>query len=175
MNRGAVFLDRDGTLNATKISQGKPIPPEDISEVVFLDGVETAIKTFIDLNLVPVIITNQPDVARGRTKRHVVDSINEFIANKLKINHVYSCFHDDFECDCRKPKPGLIFKAAYDIGIDLDRSFMVGDRWKDIAAGQAAGCSCYYIDNNYEEISPELPFTKVTSVLEMSILLSEKS
>lgn len=175
MGLGAIFLDRDGTLNAAKISQGRPIPPASISEVVILDGVESAIKTFIDLDLIPVIITNQPDVARGKTEKQIVESINEFIAKKLNIGHVYTCFHDELECECRKPKPGLILKAASEIGIDLTSSFMVGDRWKDIAAGQAAGCDCYYIDNKYDEISPELPFTRVTSVLEVSKLLSEKS
>ena len=166
MKKGA-FLDRDGVINRSILVDGVPKPPVSIREVEILDGVVEAIEKLKENNFVPVVITNQPDVARGLTTRSEVDSINAFIGGKTGIEYFYTCFHDDDDqCSCRKPAPGLIFRSAKELNLDISNSFMIGDRWRDISAGQAAGCASFFIDYSYSEKSPETPFTTVYSLLE---------
>jgi len=99
-----------------------------------------------------IVVTNQPDVARGTQTREVVESINQFLLDNLPIEKVYTCYHDNADgCDCRKPKPGLLLQAAREYDIDLNSSYMVGDRWSDIEAGNASGCKTIYIHYGYEE------------------------
>ena len=163
----AVFLDRDGVLNSVLLKDGKPHPPESLESLSILPGVAEAIGIFKDLQLVIVVVTNQPDVARGYTSKEKVDLIHKYLGNSLGIEHFYTCLHDDVDdCFCRKPLPGMILEAAMLIGIDLARSFMIGDRWRDIEAGQSAGCSCYFIDYSYSEKRPKSPFVSVGSLLE---------
>ncbi len=163
----AAFLDRDGVLNATLIRKGVPYPPTSLSEVRILPGVKVAIKLLLENDYLPVVITNQPDVARGTKKLFEIELINDFIGKKTGVSNFYICPHDDVDqCECRKPKPGLIEIARSEIGIDLSKSFLVGDRWRDIEAGQSLGISSYFIDYSYNELKPKSPFTKVFSLLE---------
>ena len=162
----AVFLDRDGVLNQSIVRDGKPYPPKNISEVVILPGVEEALELLRALNFDFVVVTNQPDVARGTSTTKAISEINEYISNLLNLDNFYTCYHEDLDdCVCRKPKPGLLTKAAIDFNIDLNTSYMVGDRWRDIAAGQAAGCENFFIDYSYEEARPTMPYIAVTSLL----------
>ena len=170
----AVFLDRDGVINKALVLDGVPTPPQNIDAVEVLDGVKEAIKLLNESELEVVVVTNQPDVARGVIHQASVEAINDFLGQELGIMHFFNCFHDDPDgCDCRKPKPGLILNAARELNLDLHMSFMVGDRWRDIAAGQVAGCKCYFIDYQYQEKSPILPFTKVSSLVEATHLILE--
>ena len=165
--RAAAFLDRDGVINASSIRNGIPHPPESVLEVQILSGVLEAINLLIANNYLPVVISNQPDVARKRIELSSVHSINAFIAQETGISNFYVCPHDDIDCcKCRKPKPGLIEIAAKDLDIDLSKSFLVGDRWRDIEAGQALGLTTFFIDYSYSEMRPKLPFTRVTSLFE---------
>jgi D-glycero-D-manno-heptose 1,7-bisphosphate phosphatase len=170
----AVFLDRDGVVNKSFVIAGVPKPPKNLSEVEIIDGVKEAIKILFERDFVIVVVTNQPDVARGVVDQRSVEKINDFLGHELGIQHFYTCYHDDFErCDCRKPKPGLLLRAAKDLDLGLSKSFMVGDRWRDIEAGQAAGCHCFFIDYEYLEKSPVFPFTKVASLIEAAHLIME--
>lgn len=170
----AVFLDRDGVVNKCFVIEGVPKPPKNLSEVEIIDGVKEAIKILFERDFVIVVVTNQPDVARGVVDLASVQIINNFLEHELGIQHFYTCYHDDFErCDCRKPKPGLLLRAAQDLDLCLSKSFMVGDRWRDIEAGQAAGCHCFFIDYEYLEKSPVFPFTKVASLIEAAHLIME--
>ena len=170
----AVFLDRDGVINRAFVFDGVPTPPKSIGEVEILSGVREAIELLQERNFVVIVVTNQPDVARGFVSRESVEAINTHLSQELGIKLFYSCFHDDLdECICRKPKPGLIMDSAAYLDLDLNKSFMVGDRWRDITAGQAAGCKCFFIDYEYEEKSPVLPFTKVSSLLEATRMILE--
>ena len=170
----AVFLDRDGVINRAFVVNGVPTPPKNLDEVEVLAGAREAIKLLSERNFEVVVITNQPDVARGVVSRKSVEAINDYLSQELEIKHFSICFHDDPDgCDCRKPKPGLLEIAAQDLGINLLKSFMVGDRWRDIAAGQAAGCKCFFIDYGYLEKSPNLPFKKVSSLLEAVLIILE--
>ena len=163
----AVFLDRDGVLNNTKILNGLPHPPHILSELQILPGVELGISILKRLGFKTIVITNQPDISRGITSIEKVTKLNDFLNSKLLLDDIYFCPHDDDDkCGCRKPKPGLIFKAATEHNINLDSSYFIGDRWRDVAAGQAAGCRCLFIDYKYPEKAPSPPFTRVLSLLE---------
>jgi D-glycero-D-manno-heptose 1,7-bisphosphate phosphatase len=165
--RKGAFLDRDGVVNATNIRGKLPIPPENVEDLIILPGVIEAVEILISTNYIPVVVTNQPDIARGKTSIEVVNQINEEIRRITKINYFYVCSHDDFSnCDCRKPKPGLIVRAMSELELDAKSSFLVGDRWKDIAAGQKLGLKSFFIDNSYPEKMPVPPFIRVHSLLE---------
>jgi len=168
----AVFLDRDGTLNKNIWRNGKLTPPYSHDEIEIINGTQEAISALRKLNYIPVIITNQPDVSRGIVSLQDVDKINKTICEKLKIDYVYMCIHDDKDgCQCRKPRPGMIHKAAQDLNLTLNKSILIGDRWRDIHAGQAAGCKSYFIDNYYDEPKPKPPYDTVTSVLQLVMKL----
>ena len=149
--RPAVFLDRDGVLNRTTVRDGTPYPPQTAAEVEVLPGVANALKQLADQGLPLIVVTNQPDVARGTQTREVVEQINAVLAQQLPgLTAFYVCYHDNADgCDCRKPKPGLLKRAAAEHGIDPSASFMVGDRWSDVVAGAAAGCKTFLFDVPY--------------------------
>jgi transaldolase len=112
-----------------------------------------------------IVVTNQPDVARGTQPRAVVEAMNEKLRAALPVDEIVVCWHDGDACDCRKPKPGALLDAARRHGIDLANSFMVGDRWRDIEAGQRAGVRCLFIDHGYTERQPEGEFVRVESIV----------
>jgi D-glycero-D-manno-heptose 1,7-bisphosphate phosphatase len=147
-----VFLDRDGVLNRPVVVEGRPHPPASVAETEILPGVPEALDLLAQLGLLLIGVTNQPDVARGRTTRASVEAINRYLLDRLPLSGLLTCYHDDGDrCGCRKPKPGLLVEAATERSILLDRSFMVGDRWSDVAAGRAAGCLTFLIDAPYNE------------------------
>ncbi len=138
----AVFLDRDGTLNRAFVRNGVSVPPASTSEFELLPGVPEAIALLHGAGLRLVVITNQPDVARGTQDRTIVEAMNGLLRQTLPIDLILCCFHDDIDaCTCRKPAPGLCIAAAQQLGLDLKRSFFVGDSWRDVAAGRGAGCT----------------------------------
>jgi D-glycero-D-manno-heptose 1,7-bisphosphate phosphatase len=172
----AVFLDRDGVINRAFLIDGNPVPPKNLNDLEVLAGVKESIDLLIRSNFEIVVVTNQPDVGRGVITQESVESINDYLSHELGIKHFLVCFHDDPDsCECRKPKPGLLLKASRDLNIDLRKSFMVGDRWRDVSAGQAAGCQCFFIDYGYEEKSPVLPYTRVSSLIDATRLILEHS
>ena len=168
----AAFLYRDGVLNRSKLINGVPTPPSSIEDVEILPGVIEAIRILKTYGFVPIVVTNQPDVARGKTTQLQVEAINTHIRMATHIKYFYTCFHDDIDlCACRKPAPGLIYRASNELGISVKDSFMVGDRWRDIAAGQSAGCQTFFIDYSYSELQPKMPFRRVSSLLEAAQLM----
>lgn len=165
--RPAVFLDRDGVLNRTTVRDGVPYPPQTVEEVEILPGVVEALRELAARGLPLIVVTNQPDVARGRQTIEVVGRINTLLASTLPLTAIYACYHDNRDaCDCRKPKPGMLLRAAKEHGIDLTRSFMVGDRWGDIEAGRSAGCKTFLIDLPYSQASRCCPDARVADLSE---------
>jgi D-glycero-D-manno-heptose 1,7-bisphosphate phosphatase len=175
MTRSAVFLDRDGVINRTFIRDGTPYPPVSLRDLEILPHVPEALGALKAHGYSLVVVTNQPDVARGTASRELVDRIHERLKGELDLDAIFTCFHDDAdECDCRKPKPGLLFRAAHDLAIDLSSSFMVGDRWRDVEAGRRAGCRTLFVDCSYRETPPSSYDFRVGSLLEASgIILAE--
>jgi D-glycero-D-manno-heptose 1,7-bisphosphate phosphatase len=140
--RRAVFLDRDGTLNRAYLRDGVLTPPWSESEVEILPGVPQALADLRAAGFALVVVTNQPDVARGTLSREVADRINQHIAEELQVDRLLTCFHDGHDgCACRKPAAGMLEMAAGQLNLDLGTSFLIGDRWKDTEAGRRAGCT----------------------------------
>jgi D-glycero-D-manno-heptose 1,7-bisphosphate phosphatase len=163
--KSAVFLDRDGVLNKAIIRGGRPYPPRDLGEFAITAGARASLDALKREGFLLVVVTNQPDVARGVASRAEVDAINAMLAAGLPLDAIEDCEHDDREhCDCRKPKPGMMLRVQQKLGIDLARSFMVGDRWRDIEAGQRAGCRTVLIGDGYGETFPCAPMVKVASL-----------
>ena len=151
MNK-AIFLDRDGVINNIIVNKGLPFSPSKFEEFKILPGVRESITKLKKLNFYCILVTNQPDVSRGKIKKEIVDKMNEYVKKELDLNDVFVCFHDDKDnCQCRKPKPGLILDATKKWNINLEKSYMIGDRWKDIDAGTKSGCKTIFIDNKYNE------------------------
>jgi D-glycero-D-manno-heptose 1,7-bisphosphate phosphatase len=158
MGLPAVFLDRDGIMNRAVIHEGRPYPPIRLEEVEILSGSLISLPRLATSGYLLIGITNQPDVARGLQSSEVVNSINTLIQSNLPVREIFVCYHDDIDnCNCRKPKPGLILQAAEKYAIDITQSWMVGDRWKDIAAGQAAGLKTIFVDYQYNELYECVP------------------
>ena len=154
MNR-AVFFDRDGVLNEVILKDGRPYPPASVNELVVSSDAIVALGQLKSVGFLLIGVTNQPDVARGQTSKANVELINQALLMALPLDHMRVCYHDDLDdCVCRKPKPGLMEQAAKDFSIDLTKSFMVGDRWRDIEAGNAASCKSIWLKNNYLEKKP---------------------
>lgn len=152
--RPAVFLDRDGVINRAVERNGLPYPPASLAEFVLLPGVTEACELLKKAGFLLVVATNQPDVGRGTQSQAAVEAMHAHLRAQLPVDRVEACYHPGqgaSDCDCRKPKPGMLRRAAADLGIDLARSWMVGDRWRDIDCGHAAGCRTIFIDYGYAE------------------------
>lgn len=173
--RRAVFLDRDGVINRALVRDGKPYPPANLSEMEILPGVPNALALLHQAGFMLVVVTNQPDVARGTTPKALVEEINNDLAGRLPIDEFRTCYHDSGDkCDCRKPLPGALLAAAKQHDIDLPKSYMIGDRWRDTEAGQRAGCQTIFIDYGYSEKQPESVNHRVHSLAEAAqIILGE--
>ena len=171
--RRAVFLDRDGVINRAMVRDGKPYPPATLEDFELLPGVDPAIRRLRDAGFLIIVVTNQPDVATGVQRKEVVEAMHQTLAGLC--DDVRVCYHTDADsCNCRKPKPGMLFEAAHDWQIDLSKSMMVGDRWRDVAAGKAAGCYTFYIDYKYRERRADNPDAVVESLEEASRLILQK-
>jgi D-glycero-D-manno-heptose 1,7-bisphosphate phosphatase len=161
----AVFLDRDGVINRGVVRDGRPFPPDRPEDLEILPGVPEALERLRSAGYLNVVVTNQPDVATGKQRREVVEAMHARLASELAIDAIKACFHVDADdCGCRKPRPGMLLEAAQELGIDLSASYMVGDRWRDVAAGQAAGCKALFINYGYAEKRPNEPFVAVKSL-----------
>lgn len=157
MNK-AVFLDRDGVLNLALVRDGKPYSPSNLSELQLAPGAAEALHELKVLGFKLLVVTNQPEVARGNITRAAVEQIHRKIAAELPVDDIFVCYHKDGDgCECRKPKPGMLLEGARKFAVDTKRSFMVGDRWRDIEAGQHAGCRTIFIDGGYEDKQPSRP------------------
>ena len=163
----AVFLDRDGVINANIVRDRRPFAPTTLEEFHFLPGVDTAIRRLKDAGFVIVVVTNQPDVPNGITPRETVEAMHARVRTHLAVDDIEACFHTDREnCTCRKPKPGMLLTAAAKHGIDTKRSWMVGDRWRDVDAGRSAGCSTVFIDYGFIQEQPVKADKIVSSLAE---------
>jgi D-glycero-D-manno-heptose 1,7-bisphosphate phosphatase len=163
--RRAVFLDRDGVLNEAIVREGKPYPPENAAALKVVAGARESLEALKAAGYLLIVLTNQPDVARGTQSREEVNAIHDRLRAELPLDAVYACCHDGDACDCRKPKPGLLLNAAADLGIDLSRSFIIGDRWRDVDAGARAGCRTVFLDFGYRERGPSAPPAATVSSL----------
>jgi D-sedoheptulose 7-phosphate isomerase len=152
----AVFLDRDGVINRAFVRDGKPYSPPTPEDLDVLPGVPEALRDLRSHGYKLLVVTNQPDVGRGKQSRESLEAMHQDLRARLSLDDILVCTHTDADdCDCRKPLPGMLLEAAKKHNIDLAASYMVGDRWKDIDAGYNAGCKTILVDYGYSERSPE--------------------
>lgn len=148
--RRAVFLDRDGVIAHSRMHAGSPRPPVSVDDLVIADDAVEMLARLRRDNFALVVVTNQPDVARGTISRASVDAINAALRDVLDLDAVYVCDHDGADkCDCRKPLPGMLLRAAADLDLDLATSWLIGDRWVDLAAGREAGVRTVLLERSY--------------------------
>ena len=155
----AVFLDRDGVINKTIFRMSKERAPYSLEEFAFIDGVLEAVSELKKAGFLIIVVTNQPDVARGWVKMEQVVLVNNFVKEHLPVDEIKVCFHTEKDnCPCRKPMPGMLLEAGEKWKISFSESFMVGDRESDVVAGQKAGCKSILVGEHSLEsltIQPE--------------------
>jgi D-glycero-D-manno-heptose 1,7-bisphosphate phosphatase len=162
VGRRAVFLDRDGVLNRAVVRDGHPYPPARLEDFEVHDDVVAGCARLKAANFLLVVITNQPDVGRGKQRRETVEAMHLKLRSAIpSLDRVEVCYHAGEHygerCDCRKPLPGLILRSAADLKIDLGASYVIGDRWRDVDCARAAGCRAIFIQRGYEESLREMP------------------
>jgi D-glycero-D-manno-heptose 1,7-bisphosphate phosphatase len=177
--RPAVFLDRDGTLNVQVVRQGKPYPPDTEAEFTLLPDAAESCRQLAAAGYVLVVATNQPDVGRGDQSLAVVEAMHAKLRRLIpEITQVEACYApgkgENPPDPRRKPGPGMLLDAASNLGLDLTRSWMVGDRWRDVDCGANAGVRTVFIDFGYEEPLRAKPdFTVKTMADAARIILAQ--
>jgi D-glycero-D-manno-heptose 1,7-bisphosphate phosphatase len=163
----AVFLDRDGVIVIPEFRDRRSFAPRRLADFRLYPDAAASLRRLKRAGFLLAVVTNQPDVGNGLIARSEVNAMHEMMTRELPVDTVKACFHRHGDhCDCRKPKPGMILEAASELGVDLAKSFMVGDRGSDVEAGRAAGCTTIFIDLGYAEPAPDSPDYIVHSIAE---------
>ena len=169
-----VFLDRDGVLNHAIVRDRKPFSPRSISEFTLMPNVVKNVKKIRSLGYLTIITTNQPDISTGKLSLKTLELFHNILNSKLELTDIYFCPHlESDNCKCRKPKCGMINDAVKKYNIDLNKSFVIGDRWRDIDCGIKSGCKTIFIDYNYKEKLNKSPHASVSN-LSSGVKLIEK-
>ena len=172
--RKAVFLDRDGVIVIPEFRGGRSFAPRRLADFRIYPEAAASLQRLKQAGFLLAVVTNQPDVGHGLIPRLEVDAMHEVMKRELPVDAVKACFHRQVDnCRCRKPKPGMILDAAGELGIDLELSFMVGDRDSDVAAGHAAGCTTVFIDLGYAEPALHAPDHVVHSIAQAADFIIE--
>ena len=171
----AIFLDRDGVINRAVVRDRKPYPPANLAALEILPGVAESMHALHEAGWLLIVVTNQPDVARGTILLSDVEAIKQHLQQCLPIDEFRTCYHDNSDgCNCRKPLPGALLAAAAEHSVDLANSYMVGDRWRDTEAGERAGCKTIFIDYGYAEKQPEKFNHRVRNLTEAAHIILGK-
>ena len=160
-----IFLDRDGVLNDAIIVDGKPFAPKSQKEFNIPQKCISTVKEIKSMGFLTIVVTNQPDIASGKVSPNLVDSFHDKLIKTMPIDDIFVCPHlDNVNCSCRKPKPGLIHQAVRKYSIDLQSSFLIGDRWRDVDCATNAGVKSIFIDYGYSEHLQTKPNFTISSI-----------
>jgi len=174
--RAAVFLDRDGVLNRALVRDGKPLAPVALEELEILPEAPAALRALREAGFLLIVVTNQPEVARGRLARETVEAMHRRLRAELPLDDIKACYEVEGPAStCYKPKPGMLLAAAAEHRIALAQSYMVGDRWRDVGAGKAAGCRTIFIDRGYDEALVDAPDAVCADLAEAASLILERT
>jgi D-glycero-D-manno-heptose 1,7-bisphosphate phosphatase len=174
--RRAVFLDRDGVLVVPEFGDGRSYAPRRLADFRLYDDAGEALARLKAAGFALVVVTNQPDVGDGLAALSAVEEMHRILAAALPVDAIEACYHGHGDrCECRKPKPGMLLRAAERLGIDCRRSFMIGDRGSDVAAGQAVGCATILIDLGYTGVDLGAPDHRVGSLSEAAGIVLAKT
>ena len=172
MRERAVFLDRDGVLVVPEFRDGRSFAPQRVADFHLYPEAPSCVARLKAAGFKLVVVTNQPDVGDGLVELSVVEEMHQIMAAELPVDAIEACYHGHHEvCDCRKPKPGMLVRAAERFSIDCRRSFMVGDRGRDVAVGHAVGCATILIDLGYTGVDLGVPDHKVASLTEATDII----
>ena len=150
IKEAAIFFDRDGVLIEAPLINKKPTSVQSLKDVKLCKNILEICK-YYKKNYYLIMVTNQPDYSRGVNSKKNIVNINNFLKKKLNLDMIYVCYSDNEKCIDRKPNPGMLLKAKKKYKINLKKSFMIGDRWRDVGAGNKAGCRTIFIERNYSE------------------------
>jgi len=144
----AVFIERDGILNLTRVERQHQVGPMTLEEL----RVNTAaVPLFVKLKaagLLLIATTNQPGLSRGYQNRRELDRMHDLLRKTFALDDLLVCPHDETDrCPCRKPNPGLLVDAGFKWHLDLERSFVISDKWQDAEAARTAGCTSLLLDS----------------------------
>lgn len=168
--RKAVFLDRDGVINVLVPRDRGLYSPRNIDEFELFPWTSRALSRLADNGYELVVVTNQPDIARGLLEISELEKMHQKLCALTPIEHIYICSHDSSDhCDCRKPRPGLLLRAARDLKLDLGTSWTIGDRDSDLQAGQSAGTQTVFIQSGQEALPLHSVPTSVECNLESAV------
>lgn len=171
MNK-CVFWDRDGTINYPTIIDGKSHPPDCIEHLQLVFGIRQLMDKICKMGYLNIVVTNQPDYSRGLQTKEEIEKINNAIIEYLPLDDLFTCFHDNSDnCECRKPKPGMLLQAKEKYNIDFSHSWMVGDFPSDIKAGKAVGCKTIFIEGNYKGTLTEQPNYTVKDIKDIEEII----
>ena len=177
--RPAVFLDRDGVLNAQLVRDGKPYAPERLEDFRLVEGAAAECRALKAAGFALVVATNQPDVGRGLVAQEVIESMHERLLERIpEIERVEVSYDPGLGEDSprRQPGPGMLLDAAAALGLDLSRSWMIGDRWRDVECGKRAGVRTVFIDYGYSDEHFTNPdFTVGTLHEAVAVILADRA
>ena len=163
----AVFLDRDGIINVPIKIDNKPKAPLKYEHFQFTKNIKQMINNLKSFEVEIIVITNQPELSNNELSYSELNKMHLRIHNELGIKNIYICPHIlEDNCNCKKPKNGMLIEASKDLNIDLENSIMIGDRWSDVASGNSTKTKCIFVDYNYDEKIPTGVFTSVSNVQE---------
>jgi D-glycero-D-manno-heptose 1,7-bisphosphate phosphatase len=172
--RPTVFIDRDGVIVVPEFRDGRSFAPTRLADFRLYPEAVPSLHRLKRAGFLLAVVTNQPDVGNGLTARSEVEAMHEHMRQALPVDVIKVCFHSHADrCQCRKPNPGMILEAASELGIDLAKSYMVGDRASDVEAGRRTGCATVFIDLDYAEPAPTAPDYVVRSVAEAADVIIE--
>tara|TARA_Y100001958_G_C21165319_1_gene498290 strand:+ start:131 stop:685 length:555 start_codon:yes stop_codon:yes gene_type:complete len=172
----AVFLDRDGVLVKSIIKNKKGYAPLNLQNFKIYKHSKRCVKKLSSIGFKIFVVTNQPDVGKKILPKKKLNQMHKILRKKTSIKNIYTCIHTAKQfCMCRKPKPGMLIKAAKDHNIDLKKSYMVGDRAKDIACGKRAGCKTIFINRNYKEKKPKSQNASFKNLIEATNYIIERT
>lgn len=146
----AVFFDRDGILNHLVQRDGSYYSPQRFKDFKIVEDAKEVVNRVQEMGFLAIVISNQPDISRGKLKQSELDKMTDLLFKKLNVDDIFYCTHDDNnDTGCRKPAPGLFFTAQKKYNIDFNKSFMIGDTWKDVEAAKKAGIAMILLRRDY--------------------------
>jgi len=174
--RRAVFLDRDGVLNDAIVRDGLAYAPLSLDDFHILEEAPDAVARLRGTGLLCIAFTNQPEIARGLLPPETLELMHRTLRDRVALDDVYVCPHDSTDgCECHKPKPGMLLDAARRWDLALADSFVIGDRWRDIGAGRAAGCHSVLLERPYSACDDaSVPHARVATLSEAVDLILER-
>ena len=146
----AIFFDRDGVITVSKRINGKGYAPRNLMDFCLYEDAKSSIRKTKEAGFLNIVVSNQPDIATGLLQPSVLNEMNIVLFKELALDDVFNCQHIlEDNCNCRKPKPGMIYTAVEKYEIDLSSSWIIGDRDSDIEAGIIAGVRTIFIDRRW--------------------------